>query len=283
MQTQFHYNRNMRVVPILCLGLAHAGTYGSVHHAFAGYSTEIDCSVGHSTDHAAEARAFESCKQQGEAELIRRDAELAASYRLFVAHAKPSLASLLDRTAVTGEWEHAVSVELPRVSDGLLPNKNATLRLFVKATLSEALRYKLAAEFARTQLLDGGLVSHVRPELPHDLAQTQQILIGVGAHDSPLQVLQLGFLHRDELAQLAKMSEPLPKKAAGDQRPALVVARVIDAVLRSRPFADDTFTLAAQLDVNYRAQLALLIAVFSSDHRARKLSDDPLVAELLKL
>jgi hypothetical protein len=271
----------MRLVPIVCLGLAHAGTYGGVSHAFAGYSTNVDCSVGHSSDHAAEARAFESCKQRAEETLQGRDPELARAYRHFVAHSR--MAPLLDRAAQKGDWEHSVRVELP-LSEG--ETRNIVLQLFVKNQPSEALRYKLAAEFAQTQLLAGGLLAHVTPRSEHDPAELQQLLIAVSGRDSPLYLFQLGLQRREELGQLARAIQPLPKKYqwGGDQRPGLVAARVLDAVLKSRPIPDDTFALAGQLiDVNRRADLALFIAVFTSDERAKQLSDSPLVSELLKL
>jgi hypothetical protein len=272
----------MRLVPLVFLSLAHAGSYGGVSHAFAGYSTNIDCSVGSWSDHAAEGRAFDTCKQRAEAELAGRDPEIAALYRHFLAHARAQLAALLDRAAQKGDWEHSVRVELPHSDPA---TRNIVLQLFVKNQASEAQRYKLAAELARTQLLQGGLFAKDLPRSDRDLAETQQLLVGVTARDPPLHLLQLALERREDVAQLARALQPVPKKYqwAGDQRPALVAARIVEAVLKSRPFPDDTFALAAQLDAEPRAQLALLMAVFSGDERVKKLSDDPLIAELLKL
>jgi hypothetical protein len=270
----------MRLMILLCVGgAAVAGTYGGVSRAEIGWSASIDCSVGSWSDHAAEGQAHESCKRRAAAELDRRAAELERAWQRFLARGRSTLLARLDRRAREGA---SVAVELSLPREEVTATRDVIMSFYVKGQPSPALVLKMGAEFARTQL--GGLLASVTARKERDVADTQQLLIGLDAH-RPVYLLRFALERRDEIAELARAVRPLPKKYdwAGDQRAALVTARILDAVRRDRPFPDDTFALAAQLDADARARAALMMASFSSDPRIRALSDDPLVAELLKL
>jgi hypothetical protein len=264
------YNRTrMRNLWLLLLGgVAFAGTYGGVNRSYVGYAAGVDCSVGRWSDHAAEARAFESCKQQAEQELTRREPELRRMYRHFVdgAHGRRALVPRLAPDRREGDWEHAVRVEVrfPRREDELQPARPISISLFVANPPSEALRARLAVDFAISQLAAGGALAGVRPRANADLADTQQLLGGLGSmlRSSPFAAVYLAAERRDEIAQLAQRAEPLPKKYAwqGDQRAAIVNARVLDAFLRGRAWTDEVYAMAARLDdAGDSAQLMALL------------------------
>jgi hypothetical protein len=213
------------------------GTYGGVSRNYAGYSAGIDCSVGSLSDHSAEGRMFEQCKQRAEAELDKRAAEVASLYQHFVdgKHRFRRNLGLLDRARKEADWDHSVRVELalPQPDDVIAVTRPIAIGLFVKQPPPD--REKLSVDFAASQL--EWLVAKVKPH--KDPADTQQLLLGMAGllRTSPMGFMRMCAERREDIAQLATLKEPLPKKYAwqGDQRPALEIARILDAFLRAQP------------------------------------------------
>ena len=219
------------------------GTYGGVSRNFTGYSAGIDCSVGSMSDHSAEGRIFEECKQRAEAELGRRAADVAAIYKHFAEgkHRFKRNLALLDRARKQADWDHSVRVELslPQPDDGITISRPIAIGLFVKAPPTAETREKLSVDFAASQLEGDGALAKMKPRAQKDPADTQQLLLGMAGmlRSSPVAFMRLLAERRDEIAQLAQLKDPLPKKYAWqtEQRPALEIARILDAFLRAQP------------------------------------------------
>jgi hypothetical protein len=223
----------------LFTGVAMGGTYGGVSRNFTGYSASIDCSVGSMSDHSAEAPMFEACKQRAEAELTKRASEVAAIYQRFVdgKHRWKRNLALLDSARKEADWDHSVKVELslPQPEDVIAVTRPIAIGLFVKEPPDQAAREKLSVDFAASQL-EGALA---KTKAQKDPADTQQLLLGMSGllHTGPMAFMRMCVERRDDIAQLATLKEPLPKKYAwqGDQKPALEIARILDAFLHGKP------------------------------------------------
>jgi hypothetical protein len=223
--------------------VAMGGTYGGVSRSFTGYSAGIDCSVGSMSDHSAEGRMFEECKQRAEAELTRRAADVAAIYKHFAEgkHRWKRNLALLDRARKEADWDHSVRVELslPQPDDVIVTTRPIAIGLYVKQPPDQATREKLSLAFAASQLEGDGALAKMKPRPQKDPADTQQLLLGMAGmlHSNPVAFMRLCAERRDEIAQLARLNDPLPKKYdwQTDQRPALEIARILDAFLRAQP------------------------------------------------
>jgi hypothetical protein len=248
-----------------------AGSYGSVERRYAGFEASVNCSVGSMNPHSGEAEAMARRKQAGEAELAKREPELLAMFRHFVGGAHP-YRRFLGRLDVTGRdvpFERRARVELsfPVGADTFLSPPVIVMSLYFKEPPGQDDAVKLAAEFAASQLAPGGALARVTQRAERDLADTQQLLLGAGGQIkfSPFPLVRLMAERRGEIAELARRNEPLPKRYAwqGDQRPALVVARILDAILAGRRIDDPLRAAVAALDPDPRADADALIRLLS--------------------